>query len=220
MKKIRHFQSFWFLFGSSSTTVCSTLSIVNPNIGIPIASSSALITSIAVFITKNFLSKLKIRITILKDCFLKNLSYMEKHYINRWWIEKTIEKAAFKMKRIHSHYLDKPADIIKNIQLQLGKPFDNFVNIDSLLQNKWLNEVFFRLKWCNFFFNINLDSYNMERKVNLIWTPVLLLLIMIFGNQMTYTCCVGGRHQTEAINQNVYGEAIPKTEEVVEITRD
>ena len=55
------------LIRSSSTRISSTLSILFPILGIPIASSSALILSIATFITNEDISKLKIRYTKIRD---------------------------------------------------------------------------------------------------------------------------------------------------------
>ena len=54
------------LIGASPTIVCSTLLNINPTIAIPIASSSALITSIATLITNEYVSKLKTRCTKLR----------------------------------------------------------------------------------------------------------------------------------------------------------
>ena len=45
------------LIGSGSTKASSTLSVVNPGIGFPIANSTALISSIAILITTENVSK-------------------------------------------------------------------------------------------------------------------------------------------------------------------
>ena len=55
-----------FFTGSSSNLVSPTLSIINPSIAVPIASSSALIASIAISIKNKCISKLKIRFTKLR----------------------------------------------------------------------------------------------------------------------------------------------------------
>ena len=55
------------LIGSGSAISSSTLSMINPSIGIPIASCSALLTSIAILITNEYISKLKIRYTKVRD---------------------------------------------------------------------------------------------------------------------------------------------------------
>ena len=49
-----------FLFGSGSTIDSSTMGLINPGAGIIIASSTALLTSIAILITNEYISELKI----------------------------------------------------------------------------------------------------------------------------------------------------------------
>ena len=49
------------LLGSRSTISTSTMSLINPSIGIVLTSSTALLTSKAISITNEYLSKLKLR---------------------------------------------------------------------------------------------------------------------------------------------------------------
>ena len=51
------------LIGGSSSMATSTMSIINPSIGIVAASSSAFLTSLAILITNEYISKLKTRYT-------------------------------------------------------------------------------------------------------------------------------------------------------------
>ena len=55
------------LVGSGSAIGTSTMSLLNPSIGIVLTSSTALLTSIAILITNEYISKLKIRYTKLRD---------------------------------------------------------------------------------------------------------------------------------------------------------
>ena len=55
------------LVGTSSAVSSSTMGLINPSLGIVISSSTALLTSIAILITNEYISKLKIRYTKLKD---------------------------------------------------------------------------------------------------------------------------------------------------------
>ena len=55
------------LIGSGSTIGTSTMGLINPSVGIVISSSTALLTSIAILITNEYISKLKIRYTKLRD---------------------------------------------------------------------------------------------------------------------------------------------------------
>ena len=53
--------------GSGSEISSATMSLVNPSIGIVLTSSTALLTSIAILITNEYISKLKTRYTKLRD---------------------------------------------------------------------------------------------------------------------------------------------------------
>ena len=66
------------LIGSASTASSSTLAILNPSTGTAVSSSTALLTTIAILITKEFISKLKIRYTKLGDWINVNTLFYEK----------------------------------------------------------------------------------------------------------------------------------------------
>ena len=55
------------LVGSGSAIGSSAMSMINPGAGIVISSSAALLTSVAILITNEYISKLKIRYTKLRD---------------------------------------------------------------------------------------------------------------------------------------------------------
>ena len=55
------------LAGSASAVGSSTMSLINPGAGNIISSSTALLTSIAILITNEYISKLTIRYTKLRD---------------------------------------------------------------------------------------------------------------------------------------------------------
>ena len=55
------------LVGSGSAIGTSTMGLINPSVGIVISSSTALLTSIAILITNEYISKLKIRYTKIRD---------------------------------------------------------------------------------------------------------------------------------------------------------
>ena len=56
-----------FLIGYASTISSSTMGLINPGAGIIVSSSTALLTSIATLFTSEYISKLKIRFTKLRD---------------------------------------------------------------------------------------------------------------------------------------------------------
>ena len=53
------------------------MGLINPGVGIIISSSTALLTSIAILITNEKISKLKIRYTKLKDWINVNTCYIK-----------------------------------------------------------------------------------------------------------------------------------------------
>ena len=55
------------LIGGGSAISSSAITMINPGAGIIISSSTAFLTSIAILITNEYISKLKIRYTKLKD---------------------------------------------------------------------------------------------------------------------------------------------------------
>ena len=65
------------MLGSGSTKTSSTLSIVYRSVGIVILSSTALLTSLAILITNEYVSKLKIRYTKLRD-WINDITLMYK----------------------------------------------------------------------------------------------------------------------------------------------
>ena len=55
------------LIGSVSAISRSSMSLINPSIGIVLTSSTALLTSLAILITNEYISKLNLRYTKLRD---------------------------------------------------------------------------------------------------------------------------------------------------------
>ena len=67
-----------FLIGSASTISSSTMRLINTGADIIISSSTALLTSIAILITKEYISKLKIRFNKLRDRIIVKTLFYEK----------------------------------------------------------------------------------------------------------------------------------------------
>ena len=67
------------LVGAGSAVGSSSMVLINPGAGIVISSSTALLTSIAILITNEYISKLKIRLIsyviglLLLNCYMKKL---------------------------------------------------------------------------------------------------------------------------------------------------
>ena len=107
------------LMGPSSTLVFSTLSIGNPSIGIPIANSSALITSIDVLITIEYISKLKTRCTMIRD-WINLISLLYENTLEQAMVDAKIdEKEAIELKKVCKEYLERRTDIMKRTQFKM-----------------------------------------------------------------------------------------------------
>ena len=88
------------LIGSASTISSSTMGLINPGAGIIISSSTALLTSIAILITNEYLSNLKLRYNKLRDLMNENTLLYEKTLKNSMVDKKIDEKKALELKRI------------------------------------------------------------------------------------------------------------------------
>ena len=95
------------LIGSGSAIGTSTMSLINPSIGVVLPSSSALLTSIAILITNENISKLKIRYTKLRE-WINVITLLSEKTLKESMIDKKInEKESEQLKQIYNHYIDK-----------------------------------------------------------------------------------------------------------------
>ena len=81
------------LLGAGPAVSSSTMGLINPGAGIIISSSTALLTSIAILITNEYLSRLKIRYTKLGDWINVIVILYEKT-----WKDSMIDKKLIKKK--------------------------------------------------------------------------------------------------------------------------
>ena len=95
------------LIGSGSAISSSTVGWINPGAGIIISSSTALLTSIAILITNEYISKLEIRYIKLRD-WINVITLLYEKTLKQSMVDKKIdEKEAQEMRKIYTHYLDK-----------------------------------------------------------------------------------------------------------------
>ena len=66
------------LIGSGRAISTSAMSVINPSIGIVLTSSTALLTSLAILITNEYISKLKLRYTKLRH-WIKSITVLYKN---------------------------------------------------------------------------------------------------------------------------------------------
>ena len=120
------------LIGSGSAIDTSTMGLINPSVGIVISSSTALLTSIAILITNEYISKLKIRCTKLRD-WINVITLLYEKTLKESMIDKKIdEKEANQLKQIYNHYIDKKSEIMKNTQFKVEDVFGDVISKDSI----------------------------------------------------------------------------------------
>ena len=124
------------LIGSGSAIGSSAMSMINPGAGIIISSSTALLTSIAILITNEYISKLKIRYTKLRD-WINVITLLYEKTLKESMIDKVInQKEAEQLKQIYNHYVDKKAEIMKNTSFKVEDIFNDIVHNDTISQEQ------------------------------------------------------------------------------------
>ena len=118
--------------GSGSAISTSTMSLINPSIGIVLTSSTALLTSLAILITNEYISKLKLRYTKLRD-WINFITILYEKLLNQSMIDKKIdEKEALELKKIYNHYIDKRKEIIDSTKFKVENIFGDVISKDSI----------------------------------------------------------------------------------------
>ena len=79
------------LVGSGLATGTSTMSVFSPSIGVDLTSSTVLLTSIAILITNEYISKFKIRDTKLRD-WINVIILLYEKYLKDSMIKKLMKK--------------------------------------------------------------------------------------------------------------------------------
>ena len=120
------------LIGSGSAIGSSAMSLINPGAGIIISSSTALLTSIAILITNEYISKLKIRYTKLRD-WINVITLLYEKTLKESMIDKVINrKEADQLIQIYNHYVDKKSEIMKNTQFKVEDIFSDVISKDTI----------------------------------------------------------------------------------------
>ena len=120
------------LIGSGSAISSSAMTMINPGAGIIISSSTALLTSIAILITNEYISKLKIRYTKLRD-WINVITLLYEKTLKESMIDKKIDqKEAEQLKQIYNHYIDKKSQIMKNTSFKVEDVFNDIIHKDTI----------------------------------------------------------------------------------------
>ena len=122
------------MIGGASTVSTSTMGLINPGAGKIISSSTALLTSIAILITNEYISKLKMRYTKLSDWIIVITLLYEKTLKQSMLDKKIDQKEAEELKKIYNLYLDKRKEIMKNTQFKVEDVFGNVISKDIFSQ--------------------------------------------------------------------------------------
>ena len=141
-----------FSKGSSSTMVSSKLSIGNPSNGIPTASRSALITSIANFSRNENISKMKVRYTKLGDWINVITLLYEKTLEQSILYKKTVEKKAHELKAFYNENRDKRIENLKVSQFTVEAVFGYILGKSRKSPVQTTKIKFFSAKMMRFFF--------------------------------------------------------------------
>ena len=120
------------LIGSGSAIGTSTMSLVNPSIGIVLTSSTALLTSLAILITNEYNSKLKLRYTKLRD-WINFITILYEKTLYQSMIDKKIdEKEPQELKKFYNHYIDKRKEIMNSTKFKVEDIFGDVISKDSI----------------------------------------------------------------------------------------
>ena len=124
------------LVGAGSAVGSSTMGLINSGAGIITSSSTALLTSIAILITNEYISKLKIRYTKLRD-WINVITLLYEKTLKQSMVDKKIhEKEAQELKKIYNHYIDKRSEIIKNTSFKVEDVFGDVISKDNFSQEQ------------------------------------------------------------------------------------
>ena len=124
------------LIGAGSAVGSSSMALINPGAGIVISSSTALLTSIAILITNEYISKLKIRYTKLRD-WINVITLLYAKTLKQSMVDKKIVgKEALELKKVYNHYIDKRSEIMKNTSFNVEDVFGDVISKNNFSQEQ------------------------------------------------------------------------------------
>ena len=112
------------------------MSLINPSIGIVLTSSTASLTSLAILITNEYINKLKLRYTKLRD-WINCITLLYEKSLKESMINKKIDqKEAEQLKQIYNHYIDKRKEIMDSTKFKVEDKFIDGISNDSISPEK------------------------------------------------------------------------------------
>ena len=112
------------------------MGLINLGAGIIISSSTALVTSIAILITNEYMSKLKIRYTKIRGWINFITLFYDKTLKQSLIDNKIDEKEAEELKRIYNHYLDKGKENMNSTSFKVDNLVGDVISKDIFSQEK------------------------------------------------------------------------------------
>ena len=120
------------LIGGGSAIGSSTMGLINLGAGIIISNSTALLTSIAILRTNEYITKLKIRYTKLRD-WMNVITLLYEKTLKKSLIDKKIDQIeAEQLKKVYNHYFDKREEIMKITSFKVEDVFGDVISKDSI----------------------------------------------------------------------------------------
>ena len=104
------------------------MSLINPSIGIVLTSSTALLTSIAILITNEYISKLKLRYTKLRY-WINFITILYEKTLKGSMIDKEVdEKETSELNKNYNPYIDKRREIIDSTKFKVEDIFADVIS--------------------------------------------------------------------------------------------
>ena len=120
------------LVGAGYAVGISPMALINPGACIVFSSSTALLTGIAILITNEYISKLKIRYTKLRD-WINVIILLYEKILKQSMFDKIIdEKEAEQLKQIYNHYIDKRKETTRSTQFKVEDVFSDVISRDTI----------------------------------------------------------------------------------------
>ena len=95
-----------------------------------------MLTSIAILITDDYISILKLRYTKLRD-WINFITLLYEKTLKESMIDKVInQKEADQLKQIYNHYVDKKSEFMKNTSFEFEDIFNDVINKDTISQEQ------------------------------------------------------------------------------------
>ena len=108
------------------------MSLINPSLGIVLTSSTALLTSIAILITNDYISKFSLRYSKLRN-WINVLTLQYEKTLKESMIDKKIDqKDVEQLKQIYNHYIDKRKEIMNSTKFKVGDIFGDVISKDFI----------------------------------------------------------------------------------------